>query len=76
MMDRTPTRLRRLVWSLTAWWLILATGLWLLGRVTDQSAPPTACAASAAFLLAVGEAGDWLRRRRHHYRTTRRTRRL
>ncbi|MCX5522489.1 hypothetical protein OG342_06365 [Streptomyces bobili] len=70
-----PTRVRRLFWSLTAWWILLATGLWLLGQATNQSASPTACAASAAFLLAIGEAGDWLRRRRHHYRTTRRFRR-
>ncbi|GGW84412.1 hypothetical protein [Streptomyces bobili] len=75
-MDRTPTRLRRLIRSLTAWWLLLTTGLWLLGRATDQSASPTACAASAAFLLAVGEAGDWLRRRWHHFRTTRKMGRL
>ncbi|MFF7535297.1 hypothetical protein ACFZB2_40525 [Streptomyces bobili] len=71
-----PTRLRRLIWSLTAWWLLLTMGLWLLGRATDQSASPVACAASAAFLLAVGEAGDWLRRRWHRYRTARRCRRL
>ncbi|MFD5252529.1 hypothetical protein ACFWM5_06735 [Streptomyces bobili] len=70
-----PTRLRRLVCSLSVWWLILAMGLWLLGRATDQSASPWACAASAAFLLAVGEAGDWLRRRWRHYRTHRKPRR-
>ncbi|MGW7648668.1 hypothetical protein [Streptomyces bobili] len=71
-----PTRLRRLVCSLSAWWLILAMGLWLLGRAIDQSASLLACAASAAFLLAVGEAGDWLRRRWHHFRTTRKMGRL
>ncbi|MEV4231205.1 hypothetical protein AB0J81_29780 [Streptomyces bobili] len=74
-MDRTPTRPTRLIRSLIAWWLLLTTGLWLLGRATEQSASPTACAASAAFLLALGEAGDWLRRRLHHFRTTRKTRR-
>lgn len=35
----------------------------LAGTVLERPAPLTGCAASAAFLVAVGEAGDRVRRR-------------
>ncbi|WP_067019359.1 hypothetical protein [Streptomyces dysideae] len=57
-------RLRRLAFSLTVWWLLLALVLWLLGKALDQPASLAQCAASSAFFVALGEAGDWLRRRR------------
>jgi hypothetical protein len=46
-----------------AWWLLLALVLWLLGQAVDQAASLTACAASSAFLVGIGEIGDWLCRR-------------
>ncbi|MER6999185.1 hypothetical protein [Streptomyces sp. NPDC000410] len=58
-----PRRLRRFALPVTAWWMLLALALWLLGKALDQPASLAACAASAALLVAVGEAGDWLRRR-------------
>jgi hypothetical protein len=57
------TRLVRHAWSLTAWWLLLALALWLLGQAAGQTSSLTACAASSAFLIGIGEIGDWLRRR-------------
>ncbi|QDN83159.1 hypothetical protein FNV64_53735 [Streptomyces sp. S1A1-7] len=57
------TRLWRHTCSLTGWWLLLALALWLLGQAVDQAASLTACAASSAFLVGIGETGDWLRRR-------------
>ncbi|WP_432135809.1 MULTISPECIES: hypothetical protein [unclassified Streptomyces] len=56
-------RLVRQAWSLTAWWLLLTLALWLLGHAVGQVSSPTACAASSAFLVGMGEIGDWLRRR-------------
>ncbi|WOX13623.1 hypothetical protein [Streptomyces sp. N50] len=56
-------RLWRLTWSLACWWLLIALVLWLLGKALDQPASIAQCTASSAFLVAVGEAGDWLRRR-------------
>ncbi|KOV71876.1 hypothetical protein ADL00_06945 [Streptomyces sp. AS58] len=58
-----PNRKRRAVWSITAWWMLLTITLWLLGRATTQPATLTGCAASAALLVAVGEAGHGLHRR-------------
>ncbi|MER5596273.1 hypothetical protein [Streptomyces sp. NPDC002265] len=59
----TDTRRRwRFVWSVTAWWVLLALALWLLGKALDRSTSLAACAASAALLVAVGEAGEGLRR--------------
>ncbi|MEV8547935.1 hypothetical protein [Streptomyces sp. NPDC051572] len=49
--------------SLGIWWALLALVLWLLGKALAQPASPARCAASAVFLVALGEAGDWLRRR-------------
>ncbi|MFF7794013.1 hypothetical protein [Streptomyces sp. NPDC007991] len=46
-----------------AWWLLLALALWLLGQAVRQAASLTSCAASSAFLVVMGEIGDWLRRR-------------
>ncbi|WP_327698961.1 hypothetical protein [Streptomyces sp. NBC_00459] len=53
----------RLAFSLAVWWMLLALVLWFLGRALDQSASLAQCAASAAFFVVLGEAGDWLRRR-------------
>ncbi|ULR52293.1 hypothetical protein [Streptomyces deccanensis] len=67
---------RRRVWrlavSLTVWWALIALVLWLVGKALDQPATLTQCIASAAFLAAVGETGDWLRRRRRADRLTKR----
>ncbi|MGW5676689.1 hypothetical protein ACWEV4_16675 [Streptomyces sp. NPDC003860] len=55
---------RRTALSLLVWWAGCTAALWLLGALLDG--PPSslaACAASAALLLAVGEAGHLLRRR-------------
>ncbi|MFG3590482.1 hypothetical protein [Streptomyces sp. NPDC047990] len=57
-------RVRRVVVSIAVWWLLLALVLWLLGKMLDQPASAAQCAASSAFLVALGEAGDWARRRR------------
>ncbi|GAQ64983.1 hypothetical protein [Streptomyces scabiei] len=54
---------RRLAVSLTVWWALIALVLWLAGQALDQPATLAQCITSAAFLVAVGEAGDWLRRR-------------
>jgi hypothetical protein len=60
----TDTRRRwRSVWSVTAWWVLLALALWLLGKALEQPTSLAACAASAALLVAVGEVGEGLRRR-------------
>ncbi|MFE5302158.1 hypothetical protein [Streptomyces sp. NPDC056632] len=60
----TDTRRRwRFVWSVAAWWVLLALALWLLGQALDRPASLAACSASAALLIAVGEVGDGLRRR-------------
>ncbi|MFJ8533590.1 hypothetical protein [Streptomyces sp. NPDC093591] len=68
-------RWRRFVWSVTAWWMLLALALWLLGKVLEQPASLVACAASAALLVAIGEVGDGLRRRRSTRYSTRGRRR-
>jgi hypothetical protein len=57
------TQLARHAWSLTAWWLLLTLALWLLGHAVGHASSLTACAASSAFLVGMGEIGDWLRRR-------------
>ncbi|NEA64969.1 hypothetical protein [Streptomyces sp. SID12488] len=49
--------------SVLAWWVCVTLALWLLGEGLGQSAGLAPCAASAGLLVAVGEAGDWLRRR-------------
>ncbi|WP_426570093.1 hypothetical protein [Streptomyces canus] len=60
----TDTRRQwRFVWSVTAWWVLLALALWLLGKALGQPTSLAACAASAALLVAVGEVGEGLRRR-------------
>ncbi|MGQ4475741.1 hypothetical protein [Streptomyces sp. SAS_276] len=56
-------RLRRLALSLIVWWMLIALALWLLGTTLGQRASLAQCTASSAFLVAVGEAGDRLRRR-------------
>ncbi|WSQ12879.1 hypothetical protein OG604_36755 [Streptomyces sp. NBC_01231] len=55
------TRLPCLAFSVTVWWMLIALILWLLGRALDQPASLAQCTASSAFLVALGEAGDWLR---------------
>ncbi|MFF4658736.1 hypothetical protein [Streptomyces sp. NPDC001381] len=60
----TDTRRRwRFIWSVTAWWVLLALALWLLGKALDQPTSLAACAASAALPVAVGEVGEGMRRR-------------
>ncbi|MEV8312455.1 hypothetical protein AB0P36_35575 [Streptomyces flavidovirens] len=49
--------------SVTAWWITVTLALWLLGMALDQPVHLVGCAVSAALLVAIGEAGDWLRRR-------------
>ncbi|MEU9032016.1 hypothetical protein AB0D46_31825 [Streptomyces sp. NPDC048383] len=49
--------------SVLGWWAVLTGLLWLAGTALDGPAPLGGCAASAAVLVAVGEAGDWVRRR-------------
>lgn len=56
-------RLRTPLWSVIAWWAALTGILWLAGTALGHPSPLTGCAASAALLVAVGEAGDWLRQR-------------
>ncbi|MFF6781483.1 hypothetical protein [Streptomyces sp. NPDC012510] len=67
---------RRRVWrlavSLTVWWALIALVLWLVGKALDQPATLAQCIASAAFLVAIGETGDWLRRRWRAGRLTKR----
>ncbi|MFD5786766.1 hypothetical protein ACFWH1_09030 [Streptomyces sp. NPDC127037] len=48
------------------WWITVALALWLLGMALGQPVRLAGCAASAALLVAIGEAGDWLRRRWVH----------
>ncbi len=64
------TRRRREIPSIVPWWAGLTLVLWLLSRA-GQPTGVAGCAASAALLVAVGEAGDWVRRR---WRTNRRGR--
>ncbi|MDX3834994.1 hypothetical protein [Streptomyces europaeiscabiei] len=64
-------RVRRAV-SLTVWWALIALVLRLVGQAFDQPATLVQCIASAAFLGAIGEAGDWLRRRWRADRLTKR----
>ncbi|MBG0852767.1 hypothetical protein I2W78_13190 [Streptomyces spinoverrucosus] len=52
--------------------MLLALGLWLLGKALDQPASLAACAASAALLVAIGETGDRLPRRITHRSARRR----
>ncbi|GFH36692.1 hypothetical protein SCWH03_29240 [Streptomyces pacificus] len=47
----------------TAWWAFLTAALWLLGRAAGQPPALLGCAASALFVIVLGEAGDHLRRR-------------
>ncbi|GAA0314810.1 hypothetical protein GCM10009540_37880 [Streptomyces turgidiscabies] len=42
--------------------MLITLGPWLVGRAMDQSASFAHRAESSAFLLPIGEAGDWLRR--------------
>lgn len=56
--------LLRLAVSLVVWWMLIAVIFWSLGAMLDQPASLAQCTASSAFLVAIGEVGDWLRRRR------------
>ncbi|MEU8986915.1 hypothetical protein AB0C98_10745 [Streptomyces sp. NPDC048558] len=67
-------RWRRAIVSVVLWWGGLSLSLWLLSRAAGQPTVPARCAASAVLLVAVGEAGDWLRRRWRAYRRSRSTR--
>ncbi|NUO47087.1 MAG: hypothetical protein HOV82_34250 [Streptomyces sp.] len=67
-------RWRRAIASVVLWWAGLTLLLWLGGRAAGQPTVLARCAASAVLLVAVGEAGDWLRRRWRAYRRSRSTR--
>lgn len=67
-------RRRRFVRSVIVWWMLLTLTLWLVGKALDEPASLTACAASAALLVTVGEIGDGLRRRLSTPRSARRRR--
>ncbi|MEW2585606.1 hypothetical protein [Streptomyces virginiae] len=71
----TPRRpAPRLLPSLIAWWALVTALLWLTGKAAYQPASITGCAASAAFLVALGEAGDrtrlWWKRRQQPKETS------
>jgi hypothetical protein len=66
----SKARLWRLAVSLTLWWMLIALVLWLVGKALDQPASFVQCTASSAFLVAIGEAGEWLRRRWRASRVT------
>lgn len=51
------------------WWALATTVFWLLGKVLDQPTSLPGCAATAVFVIAVGELGDRLRRRWARIRT-------
>ncbi|MFD4733095.1 hypothetical protein ACFWOY_21025 [Streptomyces sp. NPDC058423] len=59
--------------SVGLWWASLTLVLWLLSWAAGRPASLARCAASALLLVAVGEAGDWLRRRWGAYRRRRST---
>ncbi|UQS31533.1 hypothetical protein J5J01_07815 [Streptomyces fradiae] len=59
---RAGRRRGRQVASLVAWWAVLALTLWLLGHALGRPAGLAPSAASAALLVAVGEAGYLVRR--------------
>ncbi|GAA3378911.1 hypothetical protein GCM10020367_60340 [Streptomyces sannanensis] len=62
-MTYKPRRLR-VAASIIIWWSGVTLVLWLLlGQVGNEPAGLAQCAASAAYMVAVGEAGDWVRRR-------------
>ncbi|MEU2180732.1 hypothetical protein [Streptomyces thermolilacinus] len=64
------TRLRSEVMSVTAWWALLTVVLWATATLLGHRTTLWGCAASVAVFVALGEAGDRLRRCR-----ARRTRR-
>ncbi|WP_311137291.1 hypothetical protein [Streptomyces sp. I6] len=54
---------RSVLGAWAAWWAFLTAVLWLLGLVTGNPAALPGCAASALFMIILGEVGDRLRRR-------------
>ncbi|MFJ3877150.1 hypothetical protein ACIPW5_06800 [Streptomyces sp. NPDC090077] len=54
---------RRHVVSILVWWALITLVLALAGVAGGQPVTLPGCAAAAAFLLALGEAGHWLRQR-------------
>ncbi|WP_436991539.1 hypothetical protein [Streptomyces sp. enrichment culture] len=50
--------------SMTAWWALLTAALWPSATLLGHETTLWGCAASAALFVALGEAGDRLRRRR------------
>ncbi|OEJ95578.1 hypothetical protein [Streptomyces thermolilacinus] len=57
--------------SMTAWWALLTVVLWVPATLLGHGTTLWGCAASAAVFVALGEAGDWLRRRRRARRVRR-----
>ncbi|MFI5763168.1 hypothetical protein ACIA8F_19800 [Streptomyces sp. NPDC051563] len=49
--------------SIGLWWAAPTIVLWGGGQIRHAPAALTACAASAALLISLGEAAHWLRRR-------------
>ncbi|MFJ3976492.1 hypothetical protein [Streptomyces sp. NPDC090021] len=62
-------RLWREAASLVAWWAMITLTLWVLGRMLGVPTALGPCAASAALMVVIGEAGDWTRR---HWKSRRR----
>nr|WSW42439.1 hypothetical protein OG296_04465 [Streptomyces sp. NBC_01001]WSW63119.1 hypothetical protein OG513_33620 [Streptomyces sp. NBC_00998] len=60
--------------SIALWWAALTLLFWAGGHVRDVPASLAGCAASAAFLIGLGETAHWLRRRIQDHRATRRSR--
>ncbi|MEU2262093.1 hypothetical protein ABZ557_17880 [Streptomyces sp. NPDC019645] len=59
--------------SVGLWWAALTLVLWLLSWASGRPESLVRCAASAVLLVAIGEAGNWLRRRWNAHRRRRRT---
>ncbi|MER7999425.1 hypothetical protein [Streptomyces sp. NPDC095613] len=51
------------MWSVVAWWVVVTAALSLLSMGLGHGPNVPGCAASAAFFVALGEAGHWLRSR-------------
>ncbi|MFK0235371.1 hypothetical protein [Streptomyces vinaceus] len=66
--------LRAEAFSIALWWAALTLLFWAGGHVRDAPASLAGCAASAAFLIGLGETAHWLRRRFQDHRAARKSR--